>query len=204
MRTRSRYLFVAIVMALFALPLAVVAEEPGDEVGTFTLEGTWWRNHMDGGGPAYGATIQRVGAKSYTALFSGNLVDVAGIAGLPPVTHTTTSPGVIEKVGRNDYEFTWILWYGDSAYDAPHRGTVYAIVCWGPLVQDGEDHFFFDNSCFASINPCYYGWDAARCTALGDDLWDPFSDPDLICSGSPPISLEYQRVPLLHECPDVE
>ena len=203
MRIRNGCLFVALAALLVALPTAALAGEGVVKAGPHALEGTWWRAHQDGGTSAYNATINRDGAQTYNVIFAG-FPSPAGIGGLPPVTQATSAPGVIERVGVNQYEFTWILWYGDEKFDLPYRGTIYAVVCWGPLVQDTADHFYFDNSCFASINPCYYGWDAARCAALGPDLWDPFTDPELMCSPAPPLRIEYRRVPLLRECPQVE
>jgi hypothetical protein len=197
MRVRNWCLFVALATLLAVLPTVSLAQDYGVKDGQYALEGTWWRVHT---ASPYNATINRDGAATYNVMFAG-FPNTPGIAGLPPTTQVTRSPGVIERVGVNEYEFTWILWYGDEKFDLPYRGTVYAVVCWGPLVQDTADHFYFDNSCFASINPCYYGWDAARCAALGPDLWDPFTDPKLIPAPPPPQRLEYQRVPLLRECP---
>ena len=190
----------ASIMALVVVPVAL-ADDVVDKEGQYQLEGSWWRVHIDGGGGAYMATISRYGAQAYGVEFQGFPV-VPGLTEMPfPTTQVTSSPGVIQRVGVNEYEFTWVLWYGDQFANAPHRGTVYAVVCFGPLIQDSPDHLFFDNTCFVSINPCYVAPTSDRCQDLGDDLWDPFTDPARLCPPLPPSRIAYQRIPLVRECP---
>lgn len=191
-----------LLLVLAAVPVAF-ADDDAKCTGPYTLEGSWWRSYILGGAAAYKATINRIDAKRYTVEFSGFAVE-PGFDGLPPTTQVTSSPAVVERVGKYSYQFTWVLWYGDGQYDAPYRGTPYAAICFGPLVQDGPDHFYMDNTCFASLNPCLFGPNSQRCEDLGDGLWDPFTDPDRIPAPPPPVRIEYQRIPLLYELPPQE
>lgn len=195
--TWERALLVS-VLAFVIVPAAWAGDD-AEKVGQYRLEGTWWR---EVGGPAYMTTIVRVGPQEWSGVavnleeFSpGEVLDYFGTTRASDVVTT------MRRAGVNSYEFTSIQYFGDDDFAAPYRGTAWAFITNGTLIQDGPDHFAVDLNLTASCNPCHpYCWahNPASCEALGEALWDPFADPYRACGGTHRI--EYRRVPMDHLC----
>lgn len=193
--------FLVVTALVSTAPVIADEEADGDITPAYSIEGAWWRVV---GGPPYLLSVSHARGKSYYAAYSflGN-PDVSGFLG---TTQQDGGASSIMRTGKNSYDFTSVQYYGDDAYDSEYGGTVWALVCSGPMEATGPEVLELELSCAASCNPCapqcaaLGAYDPVKCEELGDALWDPFHDPLAFCSPDSPFHLRYQRIPIEEPC----